>query len=141
MKACLFLVSSLVIFSCSTTSKTPDEMVISLADKYYYRMLAKSPELYYSSDISLPRHDGCTSNILADFKKWENFEDSLYAELTKIKESEIVKNKVTYWILKEELESSIAFRVCKQNLWDVRHEFGWLMTWTQLAEFQPVGSD
>lgn len=141
MKAYLLLGSLLVFFSCSTKNKTSDEIVTSLADKYYYRILEKSPELSYSSDISMPRHDGCTSNALEDFKKWENFEDSLYAVLAKINESEIEKNKVTYWILKEELESSIAFRVCKKNLWDVRHEFGWLMTWTQLADFQPVGSD
>lgn len=131
---------------CGCTNKTitqSDKTITRLADSYYNRVLVTFPESAYYADIPIDRHDGVTSNNLADIKKWEDFEDSLYNEITKIDELKFTekKYKIAYWLLKEELESSIVMRVCKRNLWDVSHLSGWQDNWTSIAEFQPVGSD
>jgi uncharacterized protein (DUF885 family) len=141
MRKHLELLIALLLTGC-TVGQKPDEIVTSLADKYYERTLKTFPESAYYADITLDRHDQVSSNNLDDIKDWENFEDSLYSELTKIPESELKekKGKVAFWLLKEELESSKAMRVCKRNLWNVDHMQGWQMTWSQIAEFQPVGT-
>ena len=142
MKIYLKLIIVLFISGCTVAPK-PDDKVITLADKYYERYLATFPETAYFVDITLSRHDQISSNIPGDLKIWENFEDSLYSEIKKISEPSLKekKSRVAYWLLKEELESSIDMRVCKRNLWNVDHLNGWQLTWSQLAEFQPVGTD
>jgi uncharacterized protein (DUF885 family) len=141
MRKYLELLIALILIGCTAKQK-PDELVTSIADKYYERTLKTFPESAYFSDISLERHDQVSSNRLEDLKVWEDFEDSLYSALVKITESELKerKSKVAFWLLKEELESSKAMRVCKRNLWNVDHMQGWQIIWSQIAEFQPVGT-
>ena len=131
--------------SCADSSKTKTSVpsIVKLADSYYERSLETFPESAYEADIKLAKHDGITSNELSELNKWENYEDSLYVELTKLEINQIPEkeNKITYWLLKEELEASIDLRVCKRNLWDVNHLSGWKSRWIALADFQPVGSD
>jgi uncharacterized protein (DUF885 family) len=140
-----YLVALIAFCGCADKTKTQsDELSITgLADTYYTRFLETYPEYAYDADIPMEKHDSVTSNNLADIKEWEDFEDSLYIELTQIDELNFTekKDKVTYWLLKEELENSIAMRVCKRNLWDVNHIDGWQANWTRIAEFQPIGSE
>ncbi len=113
-----------------------------MADRYYARYLETYPETAYFSDIAIDRHDGATSNNLSDIKAWENFQDAIYADLLKVREQDLGErvSRISYWTLKEALESSIAMRVCKRHLWDVSHLYGWQDGWAMLAEFQPVHS-
>lgn len=131
--------------SCADNSKTKTSLpsIVKLADSYYKRSLETFPENAYYADINLTKHNGITSNELSDRTKWENYEDSLYVELSKLEINQIPekKDKITYWLLKEELEASIDLRICKRNLWDVNHLSGWQTRWISLAEFQPVGSE
>jgi uncharacterized protein (DUF885 family) len=138
------LVLSIWIIGCNVQkgNRETGATLNALADRYYQRFLETFPFEAYYSDIPLSKHDGIVSNKLEDIKLWEAFEDSLYSELTKIDESKILKKdeKITYWFMKENLESYIALRICKNYYWDVNHLSGWQVYWTEIAEFQPVGT-
>ncbi|WP_242155685.1 DUF885 domain-containing protein [Aestuariivivens sediminis] len=145
MKYFILLIGCITVMSCVDNTKTNKSYpsIAKLADSYYERTLETFPENAYEADIKLENHNGITSNQLADLAIWENYEDSLYVELLKLKDRQIPKkkDKITYWLLKEELESSIELRVCKRNLWDVNHLSGWKSRWISLAEYQPIGSE
>ncbi|GAA4270960.1 DUF885 domain-containing protein [Aquimarina gracilis] len=143
-----YLVGLSVIFiltACNKKSETQEQgnSIIKLADVYYQRVLESYPEYAYYLDEDLGRHDQISSNDLLKVEEWERFEDSLYLKLREIDESIITekKNRITYWLLKEELESNKAMRVCKRNLWNVNHRSGWQSKWLSLINFQPVGSE
>ena len=144
MKYSLPCIVLLLLTGCSDNSnnKTSVPSIVELADSYYERILETFPESAYYADIELENHTGIHSNELSEIAQWENYEDSLYAELSKLEVTQILekKDKITYWLLKEELESSIDLRICKRNLWDVEHMSGWQSGWISIAEFQPVGS-
>lgn len=144
MKNYFYFIALITVYGCSENIKkqpaTPS--ITALADSYYERLLKTFPESAYIVDIELTEHNGITSNELSEVLQWEKYQDSLYAELSKLEISQIPeqKDKITYWILKEELEANIGMRICKRNLWNVDHLDGWQSKWTLLAEFQPVGT-
>ena len=138
----------ILIFASISCSDNPNNQsraasIIEIADMYYGRFLETFPEWSYYFDLPLERHDEIQSNKLSDIAKWESFEDSLYNEFSRLDVNQILqkKDKITYWLLKEELESNIGMRICKRNLWDIDHMGGWHTRWIDLAEFQPVGSE
>lgn len=145
MKKYLCFIGLIAFISCSDNAKnnTGVPSIIELADSYYERTLETFPENAYYADIKLTKHNGIRSNELSEIALWENYEDSLYVELSKFKVTQILekKDKITFWLLKEELEASMGLRICKRNLWDVNHRSGWQSRWVSLAEFQPVGSE
>lgn len=145
MKKNLCFIGLIVFISCSDNTKnnTSTPSIVELADSYYESILETFPENGYYADIKLTKHNGIRSNELSEMALWENYEDSLYVELSKLEVTQIPekKDKITYWLLKEELEASMDLRICKRNLWDVNHRSGWQSLWISLAEFQPVGSD
>lgn len=145
MKKYFVFMGLITVFGCSENIKkqgsTPS--IVTLADSYYERLLNTFPESSYFADIDPGVHTEITSNDLSDLENWEQYEDSLYIELSKLEVSEIPeqKNKISYWLLKEELEANKGMRVCKRYLWNVDHLEGWQSLWVLLAEFQPVGSE
>jgi uncharacterized protein (DUF885 family) len=140
---CLIGLIAFISSSAHTQKNTGVPSIIELADSYYERTLGTFPEYAYYADIKLAKHNGIGSNELSEIALWENYEDSLYVELSKLEINQIPekKDKITYWLLKEELEASIDLRVCKRNIWDVNHMGGWQSLWISLAKFQPVGSE
>ncbi len=145
MRSSLCLIVLFAISGCVEKDKTFSEIpsIVTLADLYFSRTIEVYPENTYYTDISLDRHDRISTNLLKEVKKWENFEDSLYGELSKIDVSKLTKqkDKITYWFLNEELESSIALRICNRNLWNIDPESGWQSLWLAVAQIQPIGSD
>tara|TARA_R110002051_G_scaffold324920_1_gene424598 strand:- start:15592 stop:17310 length:1719 start_codon:yes stop_codon:yes gene_type:complete len=129
--------------SCNNEKKNQPATINDLADRFYEETLITYPEQSYLNDIPLKDHSLVGTNSLSDVKKWEDFEDQLYLDLQTIDETSISEksNRITYWLLKEQLESSIGMRVCKRNLWNVNQETGIHQIWTYLADFQPVEND
>tara|TARA_R110002096_G_scaffold219736_4_gene408237 strand:+ start:5399 stop:7114 length:1716 start_codon:yes stop_codon:yes gene_type:complete len=144
MKNLIYFILLTNCFGCAENIKkqTEESSIVALADSYYERLLKTFPESAYIIDIELKEHNGITSNELSEVLQWEKYQDSLYVELSKWEVAQIPeqKDKITYWILKEELEANIGMRICKRNLWNVDHLDGWPSKWTLLAEFQPVGT-
>ena len=145
MKKYLFLVTISLLLGCSEKSKTisDENLIVALADDYFSKTIKTHPEYAYYADVPLKKHSEISSNKLFDIKLWENYEDSLYVELKKIDAFKLItkRNKITYWFLKEDLESSIAMRICKRNLWNVDPENSWQSLWLAVAQIQPVGTD
>ncbi len=144
MKYFLFVFLMISIASCKK-QKQPEPVslsIINLADSYYEEYLKTFPEASYFSGDSIVNHIDITSNKLSEVKKWEEFEDSLYAQLLQIPVESISlqSEKITYWVLKESLEQSIEIRVCKRQLWNVTHMGGWQTNWLYFSELQPVNS-
>lgn len=131
------------LFLGSNNFRNAVQPVNDLADIFYSKTLEIYPDYAYYIDSPLKTHSEFYSNKITDIKNWEHFEDSVYIELSKINVSEIIKktDKITYWILKEKLESNISMRVCKSYLWNVNPFSDWLGIWLDVAEFQPVGSE
>jgi uncharacterized protein (DUF885 family) len=144
MKKYIYLFVIIMFFECTVQTEEQDDAssIIELADRYFERTIMTHPEYAYYADIPLESHSQISSNKLSDIKLWESFEDSLYIELTKIDESKLntKKTKIAYLFLKEDLESSIAMRVCRRNLWNIDPESGWQSLWLAIAQIQPVGS-
>ncbi len=144
MKNYFYFITLIALLGCSENIKKQTDVpsIVALADSYYDRLLNTFPERAYYLDIELPEHNGITSNELEAFSEWEQYQDSLYSELSKLEVAQITeqKDKITYWLLKEELEANMGLRICKRNLWDVDHLNGWQSKWVSLAEFQPVGT-
>ncbi len=145
MKKYIFILTIFLLFSCSEKSKqiSAEKLIIDLADDYFSKTIETHPEYAYYADIPLKQHNEISSNKLSDIELWENYEDSLYVKLLKVDDSKLIskKTKIAYWFLKEDLESSIAMRICKRNLWNVDPENGWQNLWLAVAQIQPVGSD
>lgn len=145
MKQFLLSLIFAIAFGCSENSQnnTTSHKINLLADAYLQEFLNTHPEAAYSFGIEMDRHDGHPMNDVNEIKAWQKFEDSLYVEINKIAPASL-KNKVdkiTYWTLKEKLESQIEFRVCKQYTWNVSHMTGWQDLWLNIARKQPIATE
>lgn len=117
--------------------------VDSLADAYLAALFERQPELATFYGVPGARHDRLTDNSLAAVRAWERREDALYAELLAVNAEALGAGAewVTYGTLRELLESSRQARVCRGELWGVTQMFGWQVSYPQLAQLQPVGSE
>lgn len=143
MQSPIAIFLTLILVSCNTEKKNQSASITDLADRFFEEIVLTNPQQAYANDIPLKDHSLFISNALSNIKKWEDFEDTLYAELLSIDEASLTKksDRIAYWLIKEQLESSIGMRVCKINLWNVNHLSGIHQTWTYLADFQPVEND
>ena len=142
MKRILLLFLGTTILGCSEGIKEDisSHKLNLLADTYLQEFLDTHPEAAYSFGIEMDRHDGHPMNDVNEIRVWQEFEDSLYQEFDKIDPTALTTklDRITYWSLKEKLESQIAFRVCKQFTWNVSHMTGWQDLWLSIARKQPV---
>jgi uncharacterized protein (DUF885 family) len=137
-----------LVAGCGRTGATPprqasDARVRELADSYVEGFFRRFPEqaTYYS--IKDRPHDRLTDNSPAALARWEAQEDGWLAEVRAIDPSTIESEplRATYAILREELESSIATRVCQFDLWRVSTMQGWQVNYGYLVTIQPTGTD
>ena len=102
--------------------------VSALADTYVHAFLDAFP--YQAVVVGAPE---AHPSILGDhslpaLKKWHDKEDELLASLKKIdvKSIDTMPEAVTYKFLQHLLESSVGYRVCRMELWNVSPTFtGW----------------
>ena len=138
----IILLLFIISLGCSTKQQ-PDFSISDLADEYLERTISRFPEDKYYLDLPIEDHSLFSSNHLDSLSKWEEFEDNLYARLKKLGKTTFSSqaDQITYWILKEELESSIGLRVCKRELWDINHQWNFIQLWLSVVDLQPVGDD
>jgi uncharacterized protein (DUF885 family) len=118
--------------------------VTALADDYVREYFETYPEQATLSDVAAPRHDDRFSdNSLVAVQRWRAKEDVWLAQVRTVDRARLVGHPewVTYGALREQLEVSVATRVCREELWFVRHDSGWLdMMVAEVVAAQPVGS-
>jgi uncharacterized protein (DUF885 family) len=75
--------------------------------------------------------------------QWQQREDAWLEQLKRINPDRLSGSEaIAYGVMRDALESSVATRVCRFELWSVAHTGGgWLATITSLATLQMVGTD
>jgi uncharacterized protein (DUF885 family) len=115
----------------------------SLADEVFAAGLERFPEQATSNGITDGQHGRITDNSLEALARWQAREDGWLAALRQIDGRSLAGRPewALYGILREQLESSVAQRVCRTELWDVNsYQDGWQASYTDLAGLQPVGT-
>ena len=126
-----------------TKAAPADPQVRALADTFLNAYFDRNPETATYFGVPGRHHDRLTDNSLGALKAWEGQEDRWLEEAKKIDPSTIEAPSLrgTYAILREALESSIASRVCRSELWSVSQMTGWQVNYGYLVTIQPVGTD
>jgi len=148
MKTPLFPFLGLVILGATActeqaTAVDPAASVNDIADRYYAWTLRRAPEQAYFSAIDIEHHDGLFDNSPAALSTAEEFEDALLAELQAIDVAALAGSPewVTAALLSQKLRSDTDVRICRQELWNVSQMGGWHLSYTQIAQLQPVDTD
>lgn len=141
----VFIVLSVLVLFCYGCNDNTEELSLentinNMADAYLKRLFETFPGRNYNFEDFDTQGVNIYNNSIKHLEGWHQFEDSLYMALNKIDlDKEIEKGaRITYWILREELESSIQLRVCKEELWNVNHLTGIHTYLINLIESQPV---
>ncbi len=121
---------------------TTIQRVNALADEYLKEWLAAFPELRTYFGIPGARHDRLQDRSAAAEQSWQRREDQWLARLHTIDASALEHRPewVTYGLLREQLEASIGYRICRDRVWTVSPLAGWQAEYADLAELQPVGT-
>ena len=120
-----------------------DARVRALADEYVNGFFDRFPEQVTYYGVAGRRHDRLTDNSPTALAQWHGREDGWFADVRAIDPAtiEAAPMRATYAILREALESSVATRVCRSELWNVSQMTGWHVGYGYLLTIQPVGSD
>jgi uncharacterized protein (DUF885 family) len=118
------------------------QRVNALADAYLKEWLATFPELPTYFGIPGARHDRLQDRSAAAERAWQRREDRWLAQLQTIDASALAHRPewVTYGLLREELEASRRYRICRDRVWTVSPLAGWQAEYADLADLQPVGT-
>lgn len=114
--------------------------VESIADDYLSALLEYRPELGTQYSLTGARHDRLADHSPEALAAWQAREDAWLAELDARGVPAQVGSRdwVTYGILHETLASSVAIRVCRNELWAASSMTGWHRSVPSLFEIQPV---
>jgi uncharacterized protein (DUF885 family) len=143
----LLVFLSIFLTACAGSDQRSNEKtsINHLADSYYDRFLTQFPEEAYWYGVETDTHDKLESKNRQDISKWQSYEDSLYRQFKTVDTTVLPSSQadlITYWTLKEALESSIDMRKCNLELWaGVDHMNGFHHTYSRLAGIQPVGTE
>jgi len=115
-----------------------------LADSYLVAYFAQHPDEATADGVATGPHDRLPDNSPEALARWQTREDAWFARLRRINPRPLAGRPewVSYGIMRDALESSIATRACRFELWSIAHTGGgWLATITSLAALQAVGTD
>ena len=114
-----------------------------LADEYLEAYLERYPEV--ATDFGIPgrTHDRLTDISREAISAWQGREDAWLARLGSLGGEAPVGSPdwAIAGLVRETLEGSIAFRVCRDELWSVSQTGGWQTYLPHILKVQPLGSD
>ena len=143
----LRLLILLAVAACTAEGERSAQLaarVDSLADAYFDANLELNPELYTGFGITGADHSRIRDNSLAGVRAAEARMDTFRIAADEIDPSSLAgtPQEVTFAVLRDALDSELATRVCRFELWGVAsYVNGWQAQYTDLANFQPVGTD
>ena len=114
-----------------------------IADRYYAESLERTPEFaYFFAGVELERHDGMSDNGPVALEAEHAAVDEMLAVLRSVDANSIAGTPewITHAYLTQALESRVAERICRRELWNVSQMGGWHLGYTQVAQLQPVGT-
>ena len=132
---------TLVVTACADRAPAPSA-IEQLADEYLAELKESDALMgtYYSIEDS--RHDRLPDNSLAAMAAWEAKEDAWLAELARIGAPADIGSRdwVTHGLLKEQLESAVSTRICRDELWAASTTTSW-HTWIPFVyDIQPLAT-
>lgn len=116
--------------------------VTELADSYMAAYFQRNPEAATLYGLSAAQHDQAFDNSPEALQDWQDQVDRFHAALQRINADALagLPERATYGFLRHELESGIATRVCRSELWRVDQHSGPHLILSRLASRQPVGT-
>jgi uncharacterized protein (DUF885 family) len=133
--------TALALAAALAAPAAPADQVDAIAARFVRQAVAYDPTIAYFTGLPTQDHDRFpdrTPQALAAYDAEEK------ADLEALKSIDAAglsgAARVTYAVLKEQLESDLQIRVCRTELWNVNHFNGWQSAFAQVAEQQPVGS-
>ena len=130
--------------AAAPASEGADARVRRLADAYLDAFFERNPDQVTLYGVPGRRHNGLPDNAFEALRAWQSKEDGWLAQAREIPTTEIeaASLRATYAIVREALESSIAARVCRYELWTVSQFVnGWQVQDGYTVTIQPVGTD
>ena len=113
-----------------------------LADRFVALQMNYNPVSAYFTGLPAPDHRRWPDRSPEAIAAYEAEEDAILGELSRLDTREFSGRdaRITYALLREQLESSRQGRICRGDLWDVNHMGGWHLGIVQVAQKQPVGT-
>ena len=133
------LITVIILTACAEPAPLPSA-IEQLADEYLEAMMEEDALMgtYYA--IEGARHDQLPDNSLAGLAAWQQKEDAWLAALEGIPAPTEIGSRdwVTYGLLKEQLESAVGTRLCRDELWAASTTTSW-HTWIPfIFDIQPL---
>ena len=141
-------VAALLLTSCSGQTSpakvSPDEDAASLLRKLVVEHAAAYtqafPDLVEYLGRPIEHHDALPDNSLSALRAWQAREDAWLTALARMRFASGSPEWVLHGTLTNTLESAIATRICRTELWPA-HQFGWQTTLLAILDQQPLGTD
>ncbi len=136
-----------LMVACSADQERAGEAeraVLALADAYVSGYFEQFPDDATSFGYPEADHGRLRDNSSESHAAWQAKEDAWLEQLQASDASAVVGTsaEIPYGFLKETLEASVGFRVCRMTLWNVSPTWtGWQNSYAALAAIQPVGSE
>lgn len=114
-----------------------------VADEFLAAMFDRYPSFATSLALEGARHDRLVDNSLEAQADWQALEDAWLEELEAIGEPAEIGSRdwITYGILHEQLASSVATRICRNELWQTSTTTAWYRGMPFIFDIQPLESD
>ena len=133
------LITATILTGCAEPAPLPSA-IEQLADEYLEAMMEEDALMgtYYA--IEGARHDQLPDNSLAGLAAWQQKEDAWLSTLKGIPAptESGSRDGVTYGLLKEQLESAVSTRICRDELWAASTTTSW-HTWIPFVfDIQPL---
>ncbi|NNC98544.1 MAG: DUF885 family protein, partial [Gammaproteobacteria bacterium] len=113
-----------------------------IADRYYAFILQATPEVSYFSGVAIAHHDGISDNSPQGLARIQSVEDGLLPQLHSLAEQQQIGTTewITHAYLLQKIQSDVALRACRMELWNISQMGGWHSGYAQIARLQPVGT-
>ena len=133
------LITATILTGCAEPAPLPSA-IEKLGDEYLEAMMEEDALMgtYYAIEGS--RHDRLPDNSLAGLTAWQQKEDAWLSALEGIPAPTEIGSRdwVTYGLLKEQLESAVSTRICRDELWAASTTTSW-HTWIPFVfDIQPL---
>jgi len=145
-RVALFVLAGLLLVACGHDESEPVAEISpieALADEYLPAYIERYPELATRYAIKGARHDRLFDNSLDALSDWQAREDAWLSRLSAIPAPDDVGSRdwVTYGILLDRLESAVAVRVCRNELWQASTTTAWYNDLPFVFEIQPIDTE
>jgi uncharacterized protein (DUF885 family) len=148
----LALVAAFLLTACESKAPPPvaseqpvpaQRSIETIADEVLAAWLIRYPSMATSYSIAGARHDRLFDNSLEALAEWQAREDAWLAELDAIGEPTDVGSRdwVTFGIIREQLASAQASRICRKELWETSTTTAWYTNMPFVFNLQPLESD